>query len=465
MGTHFAIIGNGAAGYRAAKSLRRAEADLQISVFTDERYPFYLRRQLGDFLAGRLSLNEILFESRNSYRRERIDLFLMTRIERLLPASHEVVFASGQHVRYDRLLIATGSRAVPFEIPGISLGGVAAFDTLSDVQEARRFLPDARRAVILGEGVIGLTIAQSLADRGLRVTQLVRGERFWPEMLDETASGMLEAILEGNGVALARNTEPRAILGAGDRAIGIETTAGETIPADLVAAGCRRQPNLDLLDGAGIETGRGIRVNAALQTSQSDIFAAGDATEPIGFDDLGQEGAAFCWQRAWAQGGLAAASMLDRRAEPALEAVRIRTTVFGRDLAVIGHGNLAAGGDVEVLDLHDSPGIYRRLVFEKGLLVGAIVFGTGEWVHELNRFVAERAPHDAVAAALGLAPPTGETENLVPQTFAQHCLICAAELVIHGGTRIGSTLQCPSCNTSMLVRWDGKRGWLDVPPP
>jgi NAD(P)H-nitrite reductase large subunit len=463
MSTHFVIIGNGAAGYRAAKSLRRADGNAQISVFTEERHPFYLRRQLGDFLSGTLTLPELIFQSRNAYRRERIDLFLMTRIERVDPAAHEIVFASGQQVRYDRLLIATGTRAMPLGIPGTDLEGVAAFDTLSEVQETRRFLETALQAAILGEGIIGLTLAESLIARGLRVVQMIRGPRFWPEMLDERTAALVERLLEDSGVALRRQAEPRSIIGAAGRAIGVETADGDTTAADLVAIGCRRRPAVEAVAGSGIEISRGILVDLALRTNQPDIFAAGDVAEPMGRDEFGEAGAAFCWQRAWAQGGLAAAGMLDQKATPAMEAVRVRATVFGRDLAVIGQGHLEARDHITTVELDEPPETHRRLVFEDDLLVGAIVFGTGESVHEINRLVAERAPRSQVERTLGLGFHPAASQVLA-ETFARHCPICASELVVHHGTAAGSIVRCHTCNTNLVVRWEQGRGWLDISP-
>jgi nitrite reductase (NADH) large subunit len=459
--THFVIIGNGAAGYRAAKALRRADGDAQVSVITEERYPFYLRRQLGDFLAENLTLSELIFQSRNTYRRERIDLFLMTKVERLLPADHEVLFSTGQRVRYDRLLIATGTHAVPPQIPGTDLKGVVTFDTLTDAQETKLLAEAARGVAILGEGLVGLTLAESLAAKGLVINQLLRGDRFWPEMLDEHTSALIEQLLEENHVILRRKAVARAIIGAGDRAIGVETDSGETLAAELVAVGCHRRPALDLVQGSGIQVARGIQVDGGLQTTQADIFAAGDVAEPFGTDEFEAEEAVFCWQRAWAQGGIAAAGMLGQKGEPVLEAMRIRTEIFGVDLAVIGRGHLGEGGHIQVLELEEEGDIFRRLVFDEGLLVGAVVFGTGETVHELNRLVAERTPREEVEAALGLTA-SGPDSGAVSETFARHCPICAAELVVHKGTRVGAIVPCQACNTDLLVRWDGRRGWLDL---
>jgi NAD(P)H-nitrite reductase large subunit len=463
MTTHFVIIGNGAAGYRAAKALRRADADAQISVFSDERYPFYLRRQLGDFLSGSLSLEEVIFQSRNAYRRERIDLFLMTRITSLDPSAHRVTFASGPPVRYDRLLLATGTRAVLPPIPGKDLPGVATFDTLTEASALRSSLRAVERAVVLREGIIGLSLAESLVARGVEVTQLMEGDRFWPEMLDETAGRRLESLLEEHGVRLVRGARPRRVTGTAGRCAGVETTDGRTVPADLVACGCRRRPAVDLAEEAGLDVGTGVRIDDDYRTSAEGVWAAGDVAEPT-TGPLTGEAAVFCWQRAWAQGERAAAAMLDWPTDPPREAVRIRTTVFGLDVAVIGQGHLPTGGTVEADGRHEAPDVYRRLVYRDGRLVGAIVLGTGETVAELNALVAAQAERSHVEAALA-APAEADDADRVPSTFARHCPICAAELVVHRGTRAGSRIQCPACNTDLVVRWDGRGGWVEIVRP
>jgi nitrite reductase (NADH) large subunit len=388
----------------------------------------------------------------------------MTRVEQIDPAAHEVVLSAGQRVQYDRLLVATGTRAAPFDIPGTDLEGVATFDTLSQAQEVKRLVKDVREAVILGEGIVGLTLTESLLALGVHVTQLVRGERLWPEMLDEHTGGLLEGLLEDAGATLLPRTEARAILGAGGRAIGVETAAGETLRADLVAVGCRRRPAIDLVRGAGLDVRGGILVDEALRASRPDVFAAGDVAEPAGSEDFGPDDAAFCWQRAWAQGGVAAASMLDRTAEPALEAMRLRTALFGRDLAVIGRGHLPQGGGISAIELRDGPEIFRRLVFHRDRLIGAVVFGTGESVHELNRLVAERAMRQRVAAVLELAEPQPGPDH-IPATLARHCPICAAERIVRHGTAADTVIRCEVCSTDLVVRWDGQRMWLDISRP
>jgi NADPH-dependent 2,4-dienoyl-CoA reductase/sulfur reductase-like enzyme len=483
---HFVILGNGAAGFRAAKALRRADIGAQISLFTQEPHPFYLRRQLGDFLAGNLTLSELIFQGRNAYRRERIDLFLATRIVRVAPAAHEVVFASGQRVRYDRLLVATGTEAVPLDLPGADLAGVVRFDTLHGAVEVREALKDVRRAVILDAGLVGLTLAQSLAGCGIAVTQLVDGPSYWPEMLDEKASHITEKLMEENGIAVRRHTAARAIIGAGGRAIGVETAGGDILGAELVAYGSRRRPAVALVEGSAIAVGRGIRVDQRLRTTQPDVFAAGDVAEPVPSatetDDRQPAppgDTPFCWQRAWNHGAIAAANMLEPaglEAAPAVAAgaIRMRTEVFGHELAILGAGHLPDGPDTESVLLpaaggspqatrRGDPETYQRLVFRGGRLVGATVFAAGERVPELDRLVASGADRAAVERAIGPAEP--QTAGGIPQTFARHCPICSAELVVHHGTPPGRRFRCEACNTELVVRWDSERMWIEVSRP
>jgi len=488
---HFVILGNGAAGFRAAKALRQADTGAQISLFTQEPYPFYLRRQLGDFLAGNLTLSELIFQGRNAYRRERIDLFLATRIVRVAPATHEVVFASGQRVNYSRLLVATGTEAAPLDLPGAELEGVVRFDTLRGAVEVREALKDVRRAVILDAGLVGLTLAQSLAGCGIEVTQLVDGPSYWPDTLDEKASRLVEDLLEKNGIVVRRHTAARAIIGAGGRAIGVETASGDILGAELVAYGSRRRPAVGLVEGSGIEVGVGIRVDRRLRTNQPDVFAAGDVAEPVPPETETEDRESgppvgpsisetpFCWQRAWNHGGVAAANMLEPAgvmAAPPLAAgaIRMRTEVFGHELAVLGAGHLPDGPDTESvflpaaggpcsrgnLSLQGGPETYQRLVFRGGRLVGATVFAAGERVPELDRLVTSGADRAAVERAIGPAEP--QTPGGIPQTFARHCPICAAELVVHHGTPPGRRFRCEACNTELVVRWDSERMWIEV---
>lgn len=488
MSTHFVIVGGGVAAFRAAKELRRADDGIEITLFVEEAHPFYLRRQLGDLLGGNLTAGELIVQSRNTYRRERINLFLMTRVARVQPSAHEVVLDSGQRVRYDRLLIATGTRAVPLDLPGADLQGVVTVDNLATAVQVERTLATRPRAVVLDENVVGLRLAEGLAGRDIDVTLLARGDRVGSGVLDEGAGALVEALLESEGVTVRHNTVPRAIVGAGGRAIAVETAEGVLLPAELVVTGGRRCPAVGLLQDSGIEVRRGVRVDAALHASAPDVFAAGDVAEPVASGVWEGEQQALCWQRAWTQGRLATAGMLGRSADPVPDVLRLRTVLFGQDLAVLGRGHLPEGPGIDAMTIHGRPGpaerreaaardpedwpdvpfpprnqaqVYRRLVFDQGRLVGAVLVGPAEWYPQITRLMAEEASREAVEQALGLSDrQTGV--GIVPQAFAWHCPICAAELAVPRGTAIGATMACRACNTQLRVRWSGDRGWVEA---
>jgi len=488
MSTHCVIVGGGVAAFRAAKELRRADEAVEISLFAEEPHPFYLRRQLGDLLAGTLTAGELIVQSRNAYRRERINPFLMTRVVRVDPDVHEVFLDSGQRVRYDRLLVATGTRAVPLDIPGADLQGIVAIDNLAAAVQAERALARRPRAVVLDDGVIGLRLAEGLVARDADVTILARGERVSAGLLDEGAAAIVETFLEGAGVTVRRGTAARGIVGAGGRAIAVETAEGDILPAELVVTGGRRRPETGLLEGSGIEVRGGVRVDAALRASAPDVFAAGDVAAPFdaGLWEAGET--ALCWQRAWTHGRLAAAGMLGRHVDGVPDVLRLRTVLFGRDLAVLGRGHLPEGNGVEAITVHGPVGgaarpgagahdpdawpgphfarvdqgqVYRRLVFDRGRLVGAVLLGPADWYAQVTRLIADQASREVVERTLGLAGgPKGV--GAVPQAFAWHCPICAAELAVPRGTAIGATMACRACNTQLRVRWEGDRGWVET---
>jgi len=491
MSEHVVIVGGGVAAFRAAKELRRADDAVEISFFTEEPHPFYLRRQLGDLLGGGLTAGELIVQSRNAYRRERINLFLMTRVAAVRPEGHEVVLDSGQHVRYDRLLIATGTRAEPLELPGADLQGVVTVDNLAAAVLAERGLARRPRAVVLDDSVIGWRLAEGLASRDVAVTLLVPGRRIGEGVLDDGAAAMIESILESGGVAIAHGTAARGIVGAGGRAIAVETAAdGEILPAELVVTGGRRRPVIDLVEGSGIEARRGVRVDAALRTNVPDVFAAGDVAEPTAVGLWEPDESPLCWQRAWTQGRLAAAAILGRPVDAVPDVLRLRTVLFGRDLAVLGRGHLAEGDGIEAIVVHGRVGadgmtgsgaadpdawpgaapapheqvqVYRRLVFDRGRFVGAVLVGPADWYAQVTRLLAERARRAEGEGARGLAggrPQDGFT--VVPQAFAWHCPICAAELAVPRGTAVGSTIRCRACNARLSVRWEGDRGWIEA---
>ncbi len=280
MSSHVAIIGNGIAGVTAARVLRKADARVAITLVSDETdYP-YARTALmyvfmGHVRFGDTKLYEDDFWQQNRIRRVR------GRVEAIEPAAHRLRLTGGQALDYGKLLVATGSEATAAPWPGAHLEGVHQLWGIADVEKLDAAVGDGRavrRAVVIGGGLTGVELAEMLHTRGVAVTFLVRDARFMGRALPPEESALVEAEIVRHGIDLRLETEAARFTGAG-RVAAVETTDGETIPADVVGATVGVRPNLSALAGSGIETARGVLVDRYLRTSAPDVYAAGDCLE------------------------------------------------------------------------------------------------------------------------------------------------------------------------------------------
>ena len=189
-----------------------------------------------------------------------------------------VALGDGRSLPYDRLLIASGSRPSRESIPGIDLPGVQACWTLAD---ARAILARARpgtRIVQMGAGFVGCIIMEGLLSRGVDLTILVRSGYMVRRMMNPTASGLIRRWCEAKGVKILTRTQPKE-LAKKNGGLDVDLGGGRALPADLYLSAVGVDPNLEFLAGSGVEMGKGIRVDATLQSSAPGVYAAGDVAE------------------------------------------------------------------------------------------------------------------------------------------------------------------------------------------
>ena len=174
------------------------------------------------------------------------------RAAQILPDQHQVVFQDGSRLDYDRLLIATGARAITARIPGVELQGVVRLDTLEETRQILRLAKRGRQAVVVGGGITALELVEGLRARGVRVSYLVRGERYWQNVLDETESRIVEKRLVEEGVQIYHHTELAEILGKNGVVSGVRTTDGRFMACDLVGMAIGVAPRKELAEAAGL---------------------------------------------------------------------------------------------------------------------------------------------------------------------------------------------------------------------
>ncbi|MCX6560875.1 MAG: FAD-dependent oxidoreductase [Candidatus Aminicenantes bacterium] len=377
------IVGNGLAGTITAKTLREADAEIEIVVFGEERYLYYPRPNLIEYLAGRLPLGKLFAYPQAWYAGQRIDVRLSTRVRRVLPDERRIERADGGSEGYGVLCLADGASSSVPPIRGADKPGVLTLRTLDDAEAILARVASRPEVVVIGGGLLGLEIARALKARGASVTVLEFFPNLLPRQLDPPGAAVLTRQIEAGGIKVRVGVVTEEIIG-GSEAAGVRLKTGEEIPAGtvLIAAGVR--PNTALAREAGLTVDRGVVVDDDMATSRPGIFAAGDGTQhkgrlygiiPASFD----------------QARTAAASMLGHRRPYAGTVPSNTLKVMGLHLASVGVVNPERPGEIEELRREDAAsGLYRKIVLEGGRLVGAVWMGTREGVPLIAKAVAER---------------------------------------------------------------------------
>lgn len=406
------IVGNGAAGVTAAETLRQQDDGAEIVVISAESYPMYSRPGLAYVILNEVPFKQIQCRTPGWYATQRIQL-IFGRAVRLTPAAHTLQLDSGQTISYDRLLIATGARAVPPPYPGADLPGVVYLDTYDGVQELLRRARRARRAVVIGGGITALEMAEGLAHQHVETHYFLRRDRLWERVFNTSESHILEQRLREHGVQVHFNTEIQTILANRRGQVGaVKLADGKEFACDLLGVGIGVIPQLELIQDAGIATDRAILVNEYLETNQPHIFAAGDCAQV--YDRWTRRHTSdVLWPSAVAQGRFAAWNMLDQR-RPYIKSTPFNACLlFGLHITAIGQvnpqGEKGATAAVEhILSRGSSevwftfPRNYQsawseegantiRLTLDDRRLVGALIIGDQSLADPLRTLIEQEA--------------------------------------------------------------------------
>jgi len=383
------IIGAGPAGVIAAETLRKLDGDAQITLVGDEPEPPYSRMAIPYLLSERIDERGTYLRKDEGHYRSRRTEVLRDRVTGLDTQAHSLTLAGGGQLRYDKLLIATGSRPTAPSIPGIDSPGVHACWTLEDARSIMALAKPGANVVLMGAGFIGCIILEALAARGVKLTVVEMENRMVPRMLDETAGGLLKRWCESKGVTVRTSAKVTGIAAQG-AALEVSLDDGSTLPAALVIAATGVAPNTQFLQGSGIETGRGIRVNGYLQSSVADVYAAGDVAEGRDFS-TGEYSVQAIQPTAAEHGRIAATNMAggNRHEYPGsvnmnvLDTLGLVSSSFALWMGVDG-GDSASLVDSERYR-------YLNLRFQDDVLVGASSLGLTQHVGVLRGLIQTRA--------------------------------------------------------------------------
>lgn len=381
----YIIIGQGISGATAAETLRKLDPRTPVTVITDERDYVYSRIDLPDIIAGKYAPPAATLRTAEDFAGAGIECIMGETATTLLRDEKSVVLSSGKRLQYQQLLLATGSLPVLPPIPGAGTPSVYSLWTLHQTGEIIGAAGKARSAVVVGAGLIGLKTALALKKRGLNVTVIEKLPRVLPRQLDEESSGMVAESVQSRGLELLVNTGVDAIVADNGVVSGVNA-GGRVIPADMVIMAIGVKPNIALAVAAGIETGRGITVNEFQQTSDPDIYAAGDAAETI--DPLsGDRTIPAIWPVAVEQGRIAASNMAGYRA--ACDGMVAMNAVEVAGMPLVSIGDIEGRTEDEVLTARKN-GSYRKVVIRDGKIRGVLFLGEIRQAGVIGRLISRR---------------------------------------------------------------------------
>jgi ferredoxin-nitrate reductase len=372
-----AVIGAGAASLAFVRRYRELNQHDRLAVFSGEPEPYYNRVLLPELIAGTRQWDSLVNCRQDELGALDIEWHGGRRIDRIDPAAKCLIDESGRRHRYDRLVIATGSRPrVPADLPR-AMQGIFTLRSRADADRIAGAAREAGAAVIIGGGLLGLETAAALRGLGMRVTVMQRSGRLMRRQLDATAAEILEEQLAEAGIEVILNDSIDRAIG-GDRIHRVKTLAGRHLPCDVLVVAVGIQPNAEPGHAAGLEGAVGIRVDARMQSSDPDIFAIGEVAEFEGH-------CCGTTPAAQAQARVAAEAMTgDPLAayEPCVESnilkiPGIRLATVGQTVVRETDGPAATAADgYESIQLLDrGAGYYKKCVLRHGRMVGAILVG------------------------------------------------------------------------------------------
>jgi NADPH-dependent 2,4-dienoyl-CoA reductase/sulfur reductase-like enzyme len=396
----FVIVGASLAGAKAAATLRAEGFDGSITLIGSEQHHPYERPPLSkDFLQGKADRDSVFVENADWYDEHDVDLRMGTTAVGLELSTRTVSLDSGERLRYDALLLATGSSPNALDAPGHDLDGVHYLRTIENSESLASVLKgEGKRVVVIGSGWIGMEVAASATVLGNEVVVLDRGEVPLSAALGSELGRVFADLHRDNGVDIRSSVSVERIVGEGGRATGVVIDGGEVVPADIVIVGIGVHANLELAQLAGLETSdRGLLVDAALCASDPHVFGAGDIVDAV-HPVIGQRLHVEHWQNAISTGEAAARSMVGQSVSFA-DIPYFFTDQFDLGMELSGYPPLMT--DAALVFRGDVAG-REFVVFwqtSEGRVVGGMNVNVWDVNEQVQRLIRRGTPVDAAALA------------------------------------------------------------------
>ncbi len=371
----YLIVGASAAGIAAVEAIRKVDPVGTITVITEEACAHYSRPMISDLVSGKADLQKMNCKAEGFWKENNAEARLDKKVVSLNLSDKTVTLEDEEKVGYEKLLLATGGKPFIPKMEGQDKEGVFTFTNISDAQRlaAKIDALNAKSAVVIGAGLIGISVTEALIKRGIKVTVVELQEKILSLLLDAKASDIVEEVIRKAGVDFATGQSVQKIIGKpeNDGAVGgVILTKGNQLPCDLVIVAIGVIPRTELVAGTAVKLNRGIVVDNFMQTSVPDVYASGDVAEAYDFI-LNQNRLLPLWPLAVLEGRVAGCNMAGAKTSYEGGTNMSSLKYFGIPIVSIGLANPKDDPTLEVIVLQDiESNVYKKLVLKNNIIVG-----------------------------------------------------------------------------------------------
>lgn len=378
----FLILGNGAAGINAAKSIRERNKTCSIVMVSNENVVSYNRPMLTKSMIANFDASQLSIYDDEWYKENNITNILNKEILEINPEEKIVTLEGDIKLKYDKCIYALGSESFIPPIPGHDKEGVVSIRKITDTNKINKALPNVKNAVVIGGGVLGLEAAWELRKAKCNVTILELAPSLMTRQLDQKSGEFLANIIKERGINLKVNIKIDSIEGE-DSVTGIKLGDGEVIPADLIVLSCGVRPNISLALSCGIDVNKSLVVNEKMETNKKDIYACGDCAE---FKNINYS----IWPQAVEMGKVAGANAAGDSLTYETVSAGLSFNGMETSLFAIGDNGKDANKKYKTVEfVDDEKKNYEKYYFVNNRLSGVILIGDTSKLIDLTLAVEE----------------------------------------------------------------------------
>jgi NAD(P)H-nitrite reductase large subunit len=376
--TKYVIIGGSAGGIGAVEAIREVDPVGTLTVISEETVPQYSRPMISEYVSREATLDSMKYRGDQFWKNNNVQTLTGRTATKIDFTKKQVELDGGDKIDYKKLLIATGGKPFVPRMEGGEKDGVFTFTELSSAEGIEAKLKQSRSAVVIGGGLIGVSAAEALVKRRIKVTLVELKDNILSLILDKTASEIAENVLTEAGVTVITGQTVQRILGKkGNEAAvgGVVMTDGTEIPCDLVVVAIGVIPRTELVNETPVKLNRGIVVDRFMRTSIPDVYACGDIAEAHDFLINGNRLLPL-WPLAHMGGRVAGYNMAGKKAEYEGGTVMSSLKYFDLPVIAVGNVNPADISDYEVLvERKPEKTVYKKILLRDNVIVGFIFLG------------------------------------------------------------------------------------------